>query len=714
MADILLTAKEIKTEWGYDSSSLKRWEEQGKIPGGVIRTPGGQRRYLRKSIEALTDLTTLSTSPIVKQSQTGNDKYGELGTTGLSRFGGSVYTESSRELQGASGRKLYREMRTSDPVISSMFFALIHSLKKAQERIQPASEKPADIEAAEFVESALKDMSFTWSDTFTFIADPCFEQGFSLLEMVYKKRLGERPGKYVENPSTSQFNDGKIGWRKWAPRPAETLVPGNEWIFDDFGGIQGINQYDPYSGRAIPPIPIEKLLHFRTSVYPANTPEPPPIHRAAYLPYWYTTNLQEIEGIGIERNLNGMPVLYLGADCTMDAGTDSDLTRGQNLVTNIRNDEQMGVVLPKAKMGSGATEGNGMLLELLSTGAGQTLDIGPVIERYDKRKAIIILAQFIMLGMDQVGSYALSRSQNDMFILAATAWLNSFADIINRHAIPRLMKMNAFPGITGMPKLVFSPLGIPDLAGISEYVNKLVDKAVLTPDEELERHLRQMADLPQRVEVVTEASTKPQIAKVSKAEPAGKLTETGQAALEITESLERQIRQEWERLTANIAKGTAVGAALSLYRRKAENLIRQGLADAWLTGRGEDLNEAEAKEIDKAVADQMDYLKGFMAEMEKGLSEATDREEKGGILLANAARAVSYAGAAWSLYNVAKVFGANPSELWAWSGPSGDGKICAGCQEEMDLGARPLSKMTRLPGSANCLTNCRHELVRIK
>jgi DNA-binding transcriptional MerR regulator len=493
----LITPKQASKELGVSISSLRRYEEAGQLQS--VRTPGNQRRYDQADIQALlTQPISKAAAPANFTNAKSRDVYSELGTNGLSRWGGTVYTESQRELRGASGRALYREMRLQDSVVSAMFFALIHSLRKAQERIVPASEKPADKEAAEFVESCLSDMSFTWADTMTFILDPTFEQGVSLLELVYKKRLGERPAKYIDNPSTSQFNDGKIGWRKWSPRPVESLSPGDEWIFDENGGLQGINQVDANTQRTYS-IPIEKLLHFRTSVYPANTPEPPPIHRAAYLPYWYTTNLQEIEGIGIERNLNGMPVLYLGADCTKDAGTDSDLTKGKNLVTNIRNDEQMGVVLPKAKMGAGATEGNGMLLELLSAGT-QTLDIGPVIERYDKRKAIIILAQFIMLGMDQVGSYALSRSQNDMFILAATSWLNSFADIINRHAIPRLMKLNAFPGITGMPTLAFSPLGIPDLAGISDYVNKLVDKAVLTPDEELERHLRQMADLPQKTE----------------------------------------------------------------------------------------------------------------------------------------------------------------------------------------------------------------------
>lgn len=491
MPNQLLTPAEVEAEYGYSRASIARWRKKGALK--AIQTPGGQYRYAKSDLDAIANPVIITKEANLSRL----DQFKELGTSGLSRFGGSVYTESLRELQGESGRKTFREMRQNDAVISAVFFALMHSLKKSQERIQPASEKDADKRAAEFVESCLADMSFTWADTFTFIVEPTFEQGVSLLELVYKKRLGERPGKYVDDPATSQFNDGKIGWRKWASRPVESLSPGNEWLFDAHGGLQGINQIDADS-QEVRPIPIEKLLHFRTTVYPANTPEPPPIHRPAYLPWYYTNNLQEIEGIGIERDVAGLPVMYLGRD-TDTQGANSLYELSKNLVTNIRNDEQMGVVIPVPKLGTG-DPGEGALLELLASSGTRAHDINAVIERYDKRKALVILAQFIMLGMEQVGSYALSRSQNDMFILAATSWLNSFADIINRHAIPKLMKMNAFPGITGMPRLVFSPLGIPDLAGVSDYVNKLVDKAVLTPDEELERHLRQLADLPEKAE----------------------------------------------------------------------------------------------------------------------------------------------------------------------------------------------------------------------
>lgn len=493
---------EAREIYGYSRSALVAWEEQG-ILKQVSRTPGGQRRYLKAELESLAKGYAAPSSSVVPITDTFErprpkdpQTYEELGTTGLRRFGGSVAEERLRELRGPNGRERYKEMKENDPVLSAVFFAVGHSLKATSHRISPASDKAPDKEAAEFIESAFDDMSQTFLDVMTHIVDPTLEQGFSLVELIYKKRLGPSPPKYVDNPASSKFDDGRIGWRKWSPRPAESLVPGSEWIFDDHGGIQGINQQDSYGNGGVFSIPIHKLLHFRTTVHPANTPEPPPIHRPAYLPYWYTNNFQEIEGIGVERDLGGMAVMYLGNNALSLYDT------AREVVTNIRVDEQGGIVVPYAKMGQGAAEGEGVLLELLASPSTRAHDVGKIIERYDKRKALIVLAQFIMLGMEQVGSYALSRHQGDLFMLAAGAWLKSFADIINRHAIPRLMALNAFPGTTGMPTLEFNPMGVPNLEQIANFVNRLVEREVITPDIELEKALRSMSGLPEMTEEV--------------------------------------------------------------------------------------------------------------------------------------------------------------------------------------------------------------------
>lgn len=487
MVDIL-RMKDVQSEFGYSRSTLLRYEQQGLLMPQM--TPGGQRRYLRSDIEGL---SRRKDDEQPTESMLRSDMiFQEYGNTGVNRWGQSIFTEQLRELKGRNGRVLMREMRVNDPVIAAIFFAIENSLKQATWRVAPASSSPEDQEASEFVDSCLHDMSFTWSDTLSFILN-CLEQGFSTLEVIYKRRLGDDPPEYVPDPASSQYNDGRIGWRKWNPRPAETLTSGKEFVVDENGGIQGINQ-DKSTGTSVF-IPIEKLLLFRTTVAPANNPFGLPIHRSMYIPWWFTTNIQEVEGIGLERDLAGVPVVYLGNDATK-SGPNSDYQMALNLVTNLRRDEQAGVVIPRPKLGT-AGEGNGILLELLASPGRRQYDTNAIVERYDKRKALSVLAQFIMLGMERAGSYALSRHQGDLFIISATSWLQSIADIINKHAIPRLISYNVFPNITTYPKLVPGTVGVPDLAGVATFVNQLVQSDIITPDEELERHLRQLAGFPQ-------------------------------------------------------------------------------------------------------------------------------------------------------------------------------------------------------------------------
>jgi len=473
----MLTPKEVQEVFGISRDTLLTWERRGLI--SPKRTEGGHRRYDEVELVRV----------MAQERRNGGSKpvkppFTELGSSGLRRAGGQVWEERLRELRGIQGRILLREMRENDPIIAAVFNAIENALRQVDWRVSPASERPEDREAAEFLESCLDDMSFTWNDTMQFILT-MLEQGFSVMEIVYKRRFGP-----LADPA-SKYADGRIGWRKWAPRPAETI---EEWVFDDAGGIRGVIQSLP-DGRRVK-IPIEKMLLFRTTVAPANSPEGRPIHRSMYIPWWYTQNLQEIEGIGVERDLAGIPVIYLGTDCTV-SGPNSDFELAKELVVNLRNDEQVGVVIPKPKLGT-AAPGEGMLLELLSTGGRRQHDTSKIIERYDKRKALAVLAQFIMLGMERVGSYALSQHQGDLFTMAISAWLESIAEVINRHAIPRLFRYNSFPGITGLPELKASPIGVPDLKAVADYVNRLSEAEVLTPDAELERHLRQLARLPER------------------------------------------------------------------------------------------------------------------------------------------------------------------------------------------------------------------------
>jgi hypothetical protein len=389
-------------------------------------------------------------------------------------------------------------MKLNDPVIGASFLAIENSLKMAVKRVKPISEKPADKQCAEMIAESLDDMSTSWADTMDYILEMLL-YGCSPMEIVYKRRFGPNPPPYTKGASESKYSDGLIGWRKWAPRSILTLTEGDEFELDETGGVQGFNQQNEVTGARVF-IPIERGLLFRTTVTPMGTPFGMPVHRSSYTSYYFTRNFQEIEGIMVERDGAGIPIVYLGEDCTMN-GSNSDFELAKDLVVNLRQDEQAGIVVPHAKMGHGAAEGRGMLVELLSSSGQRAHNVGDIIKRYDDRKALSMLTQFLMLGLSGTGSYALARTQGDLFTVAVSAWLQKIADVINRYAIPRLIRYNMFPKITGYPEMVFSDVGIPDLNAMALFVNSLVGRNVITPDPELERHLRQLAHLPEAAPV---------------------------------------------------------------------------------------------------------------------------------------------------------------------------------------------------------------------
>ena len=60
----------------------------------------------------------------------------------------------------------------------------------------------------------------------------------------------------------------------------------------------------------------------------------------------------------------------------------------------------------------------------MSTGGRRQFDTNAIIERYDTRMAMTVLADFIFLGHQSVGSFALSSDKTELFSMAIGAYLD--------------------------------------------------------------------------------------------------------------------------------------------------------------------------------------------------------------------------------------------------------------------------------------------------
>ena len=405
----------------------------------------------------------------------------EYGKTGLFRFDtGWIYEEFLRELQGRKGIEVYKEMSENDDIIGAILFATEMLMRQSKWSIQEAGTEQADLDAAEFVRTCMDDMEETWSD---FISEVLsfLTYGWSYHEIVYKRRMGRS-----KNPETnSKYTDGLIGWRKLPIRSQDTLW---EWKYDEKDNLIGLVQCAPPLYEQVF-IPIEKALHFKTKSRKGN-PEGRSVLRNCYRNWYFKRRIQEIEGIGIERDLAGLPVLEApeGVDIWSDEYA-AELAKAERIVRSVRRDEREGIVL-----------GNGWKFSLTSTGGRRQFDTNQIIERYDTRMAMTVLADFVLLGHQAVGSFALSSDKTELFGVALGAFLDLICEVFNNQAIPRLIDINGehFAGITDYPILTHGDIETQDLSQLGEFVSKMVGIGAITPDESMEDYLRLAADLPER------------------------------------------------------------------------------------------------------------------------------------------------------------------------------------------------------------------------
>lgn len=384
-----------------------------------------------------------------------------IGISGLTRFGvvSRVYEEFLRELQGPQGMKSYREMADNCPITGAILFAANQLGRKVTFKVRPANgTNEARYIADKIGSMVFDDMESTWPDTVSEILT-MLPFGWSAMEYRMKRRLGTSEPQRVAPPpqygsvnqtaagyptptfAPSRFDDGLIGFRSWSLRSQETLFM---WEFDEDSKAVVMQQMAPPDYH-IRRIPLSKMLLFRTQVA-KNNPEGRSILRNAWTSYYFKKNLQVFEGIGIERDLAGYPVIQMAppdlqkGQAPPNIWNDKDpaavslLAAMQKLVRSVRRDEQEGMVLPWWAE-----------FKLLSTGSRRRVETNEIIGRYDQRIAMSVMADFIMLGHEAVGSKALASTKISLFTSALSAFLDNACSVINRHAFPLLMAFNGWP-----------------------------------------------------------------------------------------------------------------------------------------------------------------------------------------------------------------------------------------------------------------------------
>lgn len=403
----------------------------------------------------------------------------ELGVSGKNTYTGDIRAdEFLQELKGKRAVQKYREMRDNNAIVGSIMYAVEQTLRDVKIEVKPADESAVAKKEAEFLQSVLDDMDHSLDDHIS-EALSYLTYGFSWFEVVYKRREGD----FRSPKKNSKFEDGRIGVKKIAIRAPWTVESFE--VDQSTGEILGMWQEASW-GKRPAMIPVEKSIYYRTTSL-NNDPSGRSVLRNAYVSYTYLNKIQSYEAIAIERELHGVPVGRMPAEyLSAEATTDQANLRSQfeRILRDLKNNEQGYALLPSdlyVDADGKPTSQRLMDVELITANGSRSIDIDPVVKRYQHDIARSLMAEFLMLGSGS-GSYALSKTKTDLFLRSLESYINTIVDVLNKQLVERLWQLNGLDWAT-MPKLVAGDVAPHDLREIASFLRNLNGAGIELKDQ---------------------------------------------------------------------------------------------------------------------------------------------------------------------------------------------------------------------------------------
>jgi len=417
------------------------------------------------------------------------------GATGLKQYSGIVREEFLPELEGKRALEVYKEMGDNDVTCSTILYTIDKLCRKVDWRVDPASSAGFDQEAADYLEENLHDMEDTWTDTVSEFLS-MLQYGYSLHSMVFKRRMGYLGGE-ADPARNSKYSDGRVGILGMPIRSQDTIY---RWDIDIRGRILGAIQIAPPLWRDVY-LDMRKCVLFRTTKH-KNNPEGRSILRGGYKSYYMKRGIENIEAVGVERDAAGLPIAYVPPNILKPrTPAEKEILAGvKKVATGVRQDSEAAVIFPRVK----DEKGNDLYeFKLLTSGGGKMFDTDKIIQRYDQRIAMSVLADFLLLGQGAgaQGSWAMHSDKTQLFAEAIGVYLDIIAETLNRTLVPLLFRMNTFR-CSDYPRLTPGPVAKRDLAELGTLLQSLSAAGMpLFPNPGLEAFLYKEMDLPAPVDL---------------------------------------------------------------------------------------------------------------------------------------------------------------------------------------------------------------------
>jgi len=385
-----------------------------------------------------------------------------FGGTGTSIFSGFITGEEfNPALEGEEGLVVYDKMRKTDAQVNATLLAILLPLLQATWELEPYSDSNLDKEISAFVsKNLLEDMKIGWTD---FLRQSLLFLSFGF--MLFEKEYKEKDGKWVINNLLPRLPKSIF---KWNVDAKNELLSVTQRFYSDNKMIEN-------------DIPVKNLVRF-THAQEGSNFVGVSVLRTAYKHWYIKDKLYRIDAMKHERFGLGIPEIQLP-----ELASPGDMDKARDLGKGLRGHQQGYVITPFGfKVG---------LLQMTATGGSSVgTDIMPSIKHHNEEIAKNVLAQFINLGTTGSGSRSLGSSFQDMFLFSVQATANYIEDVVNKQVVRPLVDYNF--EVKGYPSLNASKISLIKLKDLSDSLVSLVQNGIITPDVELEKHVRSVGNLP--------------------------------------------------------------------------------------------------------------------------------------------------------------------------------------------------------------------------
>jgi len=381
----------------------------------------------------------------------------------------TVQNDYLKELVGEAGQDTYFKMCLSDSQIRKLIHAVNNPIKSASWSIEPASEEKKDVEVAALIDHILfSNIPDGWTAKLDEVLTFPWH-GHAVFEVIHKNMIDKVFGAYT-------------GLANIAFRDQRTL---DKWNFTQEGILAKIHQLQSGDVEVNEWMEADTLIIFYNEK--KGNDNGYPFCRMLYGNYKRKLLYKQLQAIGIEKGAIGVPVLNLPASIEYNS---DEYQQAVDTLTAYTQAESAHIILPADYE-----------LKLDQSNTFDPAKVQVAIKAENEEISGSLVAMWLEMGIGGNSAVGSSTGISADFFRDGIEYLaDKIADPFNLKLIPQLVRMNFGDSVEVMPKLVHS--GIADEAGkeLMEVVTGYVKAQVITPDEQLEDHIRKAHNLPKKAE----------------------------------------------------------------------------------------------------------------------------------------------------------------------------------------------------------------------